>query len=377
MRYLDHAATTKMDNEVLEVYRMASERFFGNASSLHDFGAEASRMLENARGVIANTLSVKGDEIYFTSGGTEANQLAVLTLLRSVKKEGKHIITTSIEHGSLHQLFKKLAVEGYSITYLGVDELGVVSLDDLREALRDETVLVAVQHVNSEIGVVQNIQEMGAFLKEKGIYFHSDLVQSYGKIQLDLRELNITSGAISSHKIYGPKGMGAAFISEKISFTSFYPETSHEGGFRPGTVDVPSVLAFAHAAQLVCARIEVNRLHDANLRAIFVNRLSEYKDYILLHTHKTQQVDAIIGASIVGLQGQFIMLECNRYGFAISTGSACQVGKAEPSRMMLAMGKTNEAAKELFRISFGQETTEQDVLDLANVLIKILGRVAK
>ncbi len=197
MIYLDHAATTKIDTNVLEVFTGASERFFGNASSLHDVGNEASQALEQARKSLANTLNVESEEVFFTSGGTESNQLAIMTLLNSVKKEGNHLITTHIEHSSIYNLFKKLESAGYEVTYLDTDEQGLISLEKLKNSIREDTILASIQHVNSEIGVIQNLKEIGELLLKENIYFHSDIVQSYGKMALDVNALNLTSAAIS------------------------------------------------------------------------------------------------------------------------------------------------------------------------------------
>lgn len=376
MIYLDHAATTKIDKEVLEVYSKASERFFGNPSSLHDVGNEANQTLKQARRSLAGTLGAENSEVFFTSGGTESNQLAILTLLNSAKKSGKHIITTRIEHSSIYNLFKKLESEGYEVTYLDVDETGLICLDKLKKSIRKDTVLAVIQHVNSEIGVIQNLKEIGNILVAENIYFHSDLIQSYGKMNLDVKELNLTSAAISSHKIYGPKGMGLTYLAKDVSFKPYYPNTTHESGFRPGTVDVPSALAFAYAGQKAMETLKRDKEKAAYLRNILRCRLNAL-DNISFHSHETNQIDQIIGMSISGLQGQYVMLECNRYNIAISTGSACQIGQTEPSRMMQSMGKNDVEAKELIRVSIGRHTTEKEVNYLVEVLIEISKEVIR
>lgn len=370
MIYLDHAATTKIDKQVLDVFTSASEQFFGNESSLHDVGTKASEALKEARTVLANSLHAEFEEVFFTSGGTESNQLAIMTLLNSVKKEGNHLITTEIEHSSIFNLFKKLEGLGYEVTYLKTDKQGLVSLEEIRKNIRKDTILASIQHVNSEIGVKQNLKEIGKLLYKENIYFHSDLVQSYGKMALDVNDLNLTSGSISSHKIHGPKGIGLVFLSKDVHYKVNYPGTTHENGFRPGTVDVPSALAFAYAGQKVTDDLEKEQISAKNLRQLLKQRLESYKNQIIIHSHPTNQVDQIIGLSLQGLQGQYVMLECNRYDIAISTGSACQIGQTLPSRMMLAMGKTDIEAKELIRVSMGRHTTEREINHLADVLIK-------
>lgn len=371
MIYLDHAATTKIDTKVLDVFTEASERFFGNASSLHDLGNEANQALEQSRKFLANILSAEQEEVFFTSGGTESNQLAIMTLLNSVKKSGKHLITTRTEHSSIYNLFKKLETSGYEVTYLDADEAGLISLDELKKSIREDTILAAIQHVNSEIGVIQNLKAIGNLLANEKIYFHSDLVQSYGKMNIDVKAFNLTSAAISSHKVYGPKGIGLAYLSKEISYQPYYPGTTHEHGFRPGTVDVPSVLAFAYAAQLAMENLTEEQASAKDLRQLLKSRLNSIGEKVVIHSHPTNQIDQIFGMSISGLQGQYVMLECNRYDIAISTGSACQIGQAEPSRMMLSMGKSDVEAKELIRISMGRYTTKEEIIRLADVLIKM------
>lgn len=370
MMYLDHAATTKIDPKVLEVLTEANNRFFANASSLHDLGNEANQALKQARTTLAGTLGVDAEEIVFTSGGTEANQLAILTLLESLTHGDKHLITTRIEHSSIYNLFKKLETKGYQVTYLDVDETGLISLERLKGSITNETTLVAIQHTNSEIGVIQNIKDIGKFLSSKGINFHSDLIQSYGKIPLDLKEMNLTSAAVSSHKIYGPKGIGLTYFSKEMSYQPYYPQTTHEFGFRPGTVDVPSALAFAYAGQEAIKQLNEDQQKAKELRNHLEYKLQE-SNKIVIHSHPTNQLNQIIAISINGLQGQYAMLECNRYNLAISTGSACQIGQTSPSRTMMSMGKTEDKAKELIRISTGRYTTKEEMDYLANVLIKI------
>lgn len=370
MMYLDHAATTKIDQKALEVLTEANNRFFANPSSHHDLGSESNQALKQARTTLAETLSVDPEEIVFTSGGTEANQLAILTLLESVTHQGKHLITTRIEHSSIYNLFNKLEKKGYQVTYLDVDETGLISLEQLKQSIRNETILVAIQHVNSEIGVIQNIKDIGKYLYSKGICFHSDLIQSYGKIPLDLKEMNVTSAAVSSHKIYGPKGIGLIYFSKEVSYRPYYPETTHEFGFRPGTVDVPSALAFAYAGQKAIKQLSEDNKKAKQLRNLLEDKLKE-SNKIVIHSHPTNQLNQIIAISINGLQGQYAMLECNRYNLAISTGSACQIGQASPSRTMMSMGKTEVEAKELIRISTGRYTTKEEINHLADVLIKI------
>jgi cysteine desulfurase len=290
-----------------------------------------------------------------------------------MKSHKKHIITTQIEHSSLYTFFKKLTNEGYEVSFLKPDVKGQITLDQLKNELRANTGLVSIQHGNSEIGSVQKIEEIGPFLKNHGILFHSDCVQTFGKLPIHVGKNQIDSISISSHKVYGPKGIGAAYINPSVFWQPVIPGTTHESGFRPGTVDVPGAAAFATAAKDTSAAMRANTEHFSELRRYFIDLLQPYKDKItLLNEHTQHTLPNILPLLVDGIEGQYMMLECNRFGFAISTGSACQVGMQAPSRSLLAVGFDEQKAKQYIRISFGTETSREHIESFTQVLIKII-----
>lgn len=361
MIYLDYAATTPMSNEALEAYQHVARNYYGNSSSLHDTGTTAADLLETCRGELARMISGEKEGIYFTSGGSEANFLALRTLLKGNEQKGKHIITTATEHASIFSLCKVLEKEGYEVTWLPVDANGIIALSQLKAALRDDTCLVSIHHANSETGILQPLEAIGALLKEKNIHFHSDCVQTFGKIPIDVKKLHLTSLSISSHKIYGPKGVGALYIHPKASWKSIYQGATHERGMRPGTVDVPGIAAFLTAAQQMESSMKDLKEKYETMRIHFLRLIHQSWLPIVIEGEHGQALPHILGMRLSGLEGQHVMLECNRKGIAISTGSACQMGSQSPSRTMLATGKTDDEAREFIRISFGKQTTIKDL----------------
>lgn len=369
MIYLDYAATTPVSDQALHVYTEVSKKYFGNTSSLHDAGTEAKTVLEHCRNALAAMIGAAAKAVYFTSGGTESNVLAVKTLLMAGKKPGNHIITTPIEHSSLLNYFAELEQQGYRITYLPVDEHGSIRLEQLAEAITGETVLVSIQHANSEIGVIQSLREIGQLVHEHDILFHSDCVQTFGKLPIDVEQLHVDSITISSHKIYGPKGVGAAYIRPSLTWSSPAANSNQENGFRAGTVNVPGIAAFITAAQEAYEKRSEEQNQLALLRAKLIQKL---KDTDIEIFSSPNQLPHIIGMLVSPVQGDYAMLECNRAGIAISTGSACSIGLQEGSKTILALGKSKAEAKQFIRLSLGRHTTGTDIERTAEVLIQII-----
>ncbi|NWQ40174.1 IscS subfamily cysteine desulfurase [Bacillus sp. EB106-08-02-XG196] len=371
MIYFDFAATTPLDPEAAEVFVQASTEYFGNSSSLHDIGGQSQDLLENCREELANLLGINKKGLYFTSGGSEGNFLAIEALLSAPKKPGKHIIAGLAEHSSIHGVLNRL--DGYSITYLPLNSSGLIDVAELERNITPETVLVALQHVNSEIGTIQPIEEIARICREHDIYFHSDFVQSFGKI--DVRSLIqlVSSFSFSGHKIYGPKGVGGVYIDPAISWRPFFPGGSHEKGFRPGTVNVPAIAAMTAAAQKIHGNMEQNYDKFLEFRAAFMESLNPIKEFVHIHqAESVSQLPSIIGLRISRIEGQWMMLECNRNGFAISTGSACQIGMQSPAKVTQALGLTPKEAKEFIRISFGNSTKREDVVKLGETIVDII-----
>ncbi|PEC19537.1 IscS subfamily cysteine desulfurase [Bacillus cereus] len=359
MIYLDYAATTPMSEEALQTYMRAATQYFGNEQSLHDIGGTASSLLQVCRKTFAEMIGGKEQGVFFTSGGSESNYLAIQSLLNA--KSGKHIVTTPMEHASIRSYFQSLKTKGYTITEIPVNKGGLIDLIDLEAAITEDTVLASIQHGNSEIGAVQNIAEIGVLLKKHNVLFHTDCVQTFGKLPIHVFEMGIDSLSVSAHKIYGPKGVGACYINPQVRWEQIFPGASHEKGFRPGTVNVPGIAAFLTAAENILKNQMEESLRFKGLRSYFLEQLQTLSLEIEVEGHSTSCLPHIIGVTIKGIEGQYTMLECNRRGIAISTGSACQVGKQEPSKTMLAIGKTYEEAKQYVRFSFGQQTTKDQI----------------
>ncbi len=365
MIYLDYCATTPMSERAINIFSKAAIDFYGNPNSLHDVGTKAKNLLEYSRKTIANCINGEANGVYFTGGGSDSNNLAIKSLIKG--KKG-HIITTSIEHFSVINTFLQLEEEGYDVTFLEVGQDGIVSLETIKEALKETTILVSIGYANSDIGVIQNIQEIGHFLKRNNIIFHSDCVQSFGKIPVDIQALNLDSVSLSSHKIYGTKGVGAVYISPKVNWKPIIPNTSHESGFRAGTVNVPGIASFAEAAIEICGNMsqEENRLKE--LSNLLLQRLSEKKVAHSLVGHSEQRLSHHLSLRIHGIEGQYVMLELNKKNIAISTGTACKVGEQNASKTMLQLGFHKNAAKELIRISMGKQTTKEQIETVATAL---------
>lgn len=375
MIYLDYAATTPINTEVLEVYSEVSTKYFGNTSSLHDIGSQADYLLTIARQQIAKLINGNEAGVYFTSGGTEANELAVLSLVNGNKSKGRHLITTEVEHSSVYNVFRYLETRGYDVTYLPIDELGKVNLNELKTAINSETILASIHHGNAEIGATQDIHEIGGILAEADVLYHADCVQTFGKISVDIQDSKIDSLSISSHKVYGPKGVGVCYINPYVNWEREMKGIAHEAGFRAGTVDVPGVMAFAHAAKLVVKKMEKRHEKFSLYRNRLLNALEAEGLSVNVIGSIDSELPSIIALTFERAQGQYVMLEYNRYSIAVSTGSACQVGQQNPSRSMLSMGKSVDEAKQLVRISLGSITTSEEIDQLIEATRRIVANL--
>ncbi|ALC89811.1 cysteine desulfurase [Bacillus sp. FJAT-18017] len=374
MNYFDFAATTPIGKEALEVYNQVSIQFFGNPNSLHDSGGAARDIVEESRSLIAQSFGVSSEGVYFTSGGSEGNFLCLEALL-SARHEGKHIITGYAEHSSVSGVLNRLENNGYEITRLPFTSSGTINMSAFKDAIRPDTVVAAIQLVNPEIGTIQPIKEIGALCKSSGILFHSDFVQAAGKI--DIRPLisSVSSFSVSGHKLYGPKGIGCVYINPEVAWKPFFPGTSHEKGLRPGTLNVPAIAAMATAAEKAVRHIPENVNRFTALRTEFLLGLEPLRGKLAIFgSTGDQQYPAIIGLGIAGIEGQWLMLECNRLGYAISTGTACHSGMLSPSKTMQAIGIDGKQAKEFVRISFGTTTSENDAKKLAADIVGIAGK---
>jgi cysteine desulfurase len=373
MNYFDYAATTPLDQTAAEIFIKASTEYFGNSQSLHDSGGTAANLLESCRNEFSKLLNVDSRGVFFTSGGSEANFLGIMALLSAVKKPGRHIITGAAEHSSVFNLMKKLEQDGWEITYLPLNPSGFIEFESVVEAARKETVLISLQHVNPEIGTIQPIEDIADFCRREKILLHSDCVQSFGKLSLGVIARSADALSISGHKIYGPKGTGAAYVNPRLGWKPFIPGTSHENGFRPGTVNVPAIAAMTAAAQKAYANLEAETKRISDVRTALIDSCAAAGGRVTFFGgYGSAQLPWIIGLGLKGIEGQFVMLECNRKGFEISTGTACHIGMQAPAKTMTAMGLSGKEAKEFFRISFGRGTNPEDAARLGKLLTEIL-----
>ncbi|MGP4041722.1 IscS subfamily cysteine desulfurase [Gracilibacillus sp. D59] len=376
MIYCDYAATSPISELALDVYQEVARDYFGNASSLHDTGGKAKDILESSRSMIAKLLNTEARQIVFTSGGTESNLLAVDTLLRASRLQGKkHVITTEVEHSSLYYYMKELASQpDIEVTFLTVNQSGQISLSDLEKSIQPNTCLVSIQHVNSETGVIQPIKEIGELLQDRNIAFHSDMVQSFGKINIEHLIPFVDSISISSHKVFGPKGVGAIYFSKNLALTSHPVSTNHEYGIRPGTINVPGIAAFSAAATETVADLAKNQTHLQYLRNLFIQKLK--CDSIPLQPIVTaNQCPSIVGCVSDFVQGDYVMLEYNRHGIAISTGSACSIGASEVPKSIQPFITNLEEGKRFVRFSFSHQTTEKNIQEIVKVSNAIFKRI--
>ncbi|WP_085504908.1 IscS subfamily cysteine desulfurase [Thalassobacillus devorans] len=369
MRYFDYAATCPIDDTALNIYHDVSRDYFGNTESLHDEGTKAGTLLEHCREILADAIGVESEGLYFTSGGTESNHLGIHSLAKA--GSGKHIISSQAEHSSVHHALEMMEKEGFEVTKIPFTKEGFVDMDNLEKAIRKDTVLVTVQMMNGEIGTFQPIEEISSICRKNRIYFHSDCVQALGKVDMKAYTPLLDSFSLSSHKIYGPKGVGAVYLSPSVPLPSEVRHGSHEKGIRSGTVNLPGVAAFTAASQENIHQLCKHQEHFRHLRNLFRHTLLPVENQIKI-VGKTAVESTIIGMLVPGLEGQWTMLEANRRGCAISTGSACSIHQQTPSKTLLAMGYSEEEAKTFIRISFGKHTTADDVTALGGCLKEVI-----
>jgi len=372
MIYLDYAATSPMSEAAMNVYKQVAEQFYGNPSSLHDKGSDAARILESSRSTLAAILNVPASALYFTGSGSEASFLAITSLARANREKGNHIIMSDFEHSSVRNTAAWLEENGFEVSRVKPRGDGRLDPAEVKKMIRKETILASIQHVNSETGVIQDLRSLGSVFKEHGVIFHSDCVQSFCKLEIRQAEWNLDAITISAHKVYGPKGTGACWINPMLNMKAVIPGATQERGFRMGTVDVPSVAAFAAASKNLAE--SKDQLYDQvkKIRTDCIAALREAMgDQFTIEEHPEFQSPFILGLRLHSMEGQYAMLECNRYNIGISTGSACMVGEQTPPAMMKALGRTDEEARQFIRLSFGIGTTADEVVKAAGVIADV------
>jgi cysteine desulfurase len=365
--YLDHAATTPLDKAVFEEMKPFFSSKFGNASSLYSFGREASEAIERARERVATVLKCKTSEIFFTSGGTEADNWALKGVALSNRENGKHIITSSIEHHALLYTCKYLEKKGYEVTYLPVDKYGFVKVEDVGNAIRKDTVLISIMHANNEIGTIEPIGEIGKIAKERGIFFHSDGVQSFCKIPTEVDKLNVDMFSISAHKIYGPKGVGALYIREGTKIEPLLHGGGQERGMRSGTENVPGIVGLGATAEIGLKRRENDADKMIALRDRLIKGTLKIKDS-WLNGHPVKRLPNNAHFCFGLIEGESLVLYLDKKGIAASTGSACSSKSLEPSHVLLGIGLKHEEAHGSLRVTLGRENTKEEIDYVLKVL---------
>jgi len=373
--YLDHSATTPVRKEVADLVVEYMLDKFGNPSSVHSFGREAKKALDEARERIANLIGADFKEIYFTSGGTESDNIAILGAAHANSKKGKHIITSAIEHHAVTDPCKHLEQQGFEVTYLPVDDQGIVSIEDLEKAIKPETILISIMHVNNEIGTIQDIGAMAKLARDKGIIFHTDAVQSLGKIPIDVKELNIDMLTGSSHKIYGPKGVGVLYVRKGVNFESIMYGGAQERKKRPGTENLSGIAGFGLAAELAGREMEKENERQRVLRDKLIKGILENIPYTRLNGHPEKRIASNVNVSVEFIEGESLLLSLDMKGIAASSGSACTSGSLDPSHVLLATGLSHEIAHGSLRMTLGRENTEADIDYVLEVLPQIVDRL--
>jgi len=373
--YMDYSATTPMKKEVLDAMLPYFTEDFGNPSSVHSFGRDAKNAVNNARETIANAIGAKREEVYFTAGGTESDNWAIKGIAKSLKSKGNHIITSKIEHHAVLHACEVLEKEGYEVTYLDVDEFGMISLDTLKAAIKDTTILISIMFTNNEIGTIQPIKEIGAIAKEKGVLFHTDAVQAFCNTPIDVDEMNIDMLSVSSHKIYGPKGIGAMYIRRGVRIGPYVDGGAQERKRRAGTENVAGIVGFAKAVEIAMENIDSHIEKLVALRERLRNGIMDQIPYTKYNGHPTQRHPGNVNICFEFIEGESLLLSLDIVGVAGSSGSACTSGSLDPSHVLLGIGLTHEIAHGSLRLTVGDFTTEEDVDYVIENLVGIVDRL--
>lgn len=375
MIYLDNAATTKTAPEVVEAMLPYFTEYYGNASSIYKLGSESKKATIKARETIAKTLGAEPNEIYFTAGGSESDNWALKATFEAYQNKGKHIITSRIEHHAILHTCEYLEKQGAEITYLDVDEDGVVDLEQLKNAIRPDTILISVMYANNEIGTLQPIKEIGEIAAEHGILFHTDAVQAYGQLPIRVDELHIDMLSASGHKLNGPKGIGFLYINKKVKIRSFVHGGQQERGRRAGTENVPGIVGLAAAVERAFRIMEEKTRKEIELRDYFINRIREEIPYAKLNGHPTKRLPNNINFSFEFIEGESMLIMLDMKGICGSSGSACTSGSLDPSHVLLAIGLPHEKAHGSLRLTLSEENTKEEMDFVADELKLIVDRL--
>jgi cysteine desulfurase len=374
--YMDHAATSPMNTEVIEEMSSVMKETYGNPSSIHSFGRSARHLVDQARTKIAHSLKADYNDIIFTSGGTEADNLAIIGTAHANKSKGKHIITTQIEHHAVLHACKHLEEQGFEVTYLPVDETGRVSAHEVERALRSDTILVTVMLGNNEVGTIQPIQEIGQALRDHSAYFHTDAVQAFGSIEMDVSELGVDMLSVSGHKINGPKGIGFLYCHKNVNLLPGSFGGEQERKRRAGTENVPAIAGLGKAVEIAQSSLKAKHEMYEGFKSLFRNTLMEKNVEFDENGSLEHGLPHVLNLSFPGTDVESMLMNLDMAGIAVSSGSACTAGSIEPSHVLVAMfGNNSERTKNSIRFSFGLGNTEAQIVQAANEVAKVVKRL--
>lgn len=359
--YLDYAATSPISSEVYREMLDAYTKYYGNSTSIYSLGTDADKALMGARGKIATAINADADEIYFTSGGTESDNWAIKGLARANRKKGNHIITSVIEHPAILESCKELEKEGFKVTYIPVDEKGVVNYAEIIKAMGPDTILISIMMANNIVGTLQPIRAIAELAKANEVIFHTDAIGAIGNIPIDVKEIGIDALSISGHKIYGPKGVGALYVRKGVDIEPIMHGGDQEFGKRGGCVDVPACIGLGKAMEIACSNIEEDVKYIKSMRRYFLKTISEKIHNISLNGHNTQRIPNNISISFEGVEGEALVLLLDKEGIYVSTSSACASISLQPSHVLTAMGVDEDVARSTIRFTLGKSITKDEI----------------
>lgn len=375
MIYLDNAATTKTAPEVVDAMLPYFSEYYGNASTIYSLGAESKKAMDHARQTIADSLGAKPEEIYFTAGGSESDNWALKATAEAYASKGKHIITTKIEHHAILHTCEYLEKRGFEITYLNVDRDGLISLDELKAAIRPDTILISVMFANNEIGTIEPIAEIGEIAKEHGVLFHTDAVQAYAQVPINVDEMHIDMLSASGHKLNGPKGIGFLYIRKGAKIRSFVHGGAQERSRRAGTENIPGIVGLGAAVERAMRIMDTKTRKEIELRDYLIGRLENEIPHCWLNGHRTKRLPNNINFSFLFIEGESMLIMLDMKGICASSGSACTSGSLDPSHVLLAIGLKHEEAHGSLRLTLSEESTKEEMDIVAEEVKKIVQRL--
>ncbi len=373
--YMDNAATTRTSKEVVESMIPYFTQNYGNASALYSFAQDAKIGLENARKQVAKVIGAKSEEIYFTAGGSEADNWAIKATAEFLKAKGNHIITSKIEHHAVLHSCQYLEQHGYEVTYLDVDEYGMINLEELKAAIRPTTILITIMFANNEIGTIEPIKEIGAIAKENRIYFHTDAVQAFGQVPINVEEMNIDMLSASAHKLHGPKGIGMLYIRKGVKIRSFVHGGAQERKRRAGTENIPGIVGFGTACEIALENMQAKSKQEIELRNHMIQRILTEIPHSRLNGHPENRLPNNVNVCFRFIEGESLLLMLDQHRICGSSGSACTSGSLDPSHVLLAIGLPHEIAHGSLRLSFSEETTLEEVDAVVDHLVGIVDKI--